>query len=404
MLGSRPSLSLALALLFLSPLLAAACRGGDGSGPSSDPGTTGLGATSTNADDLPPRLPDDAPMRELGVTDMGPHPPLEDRTFEHRGRTYNLRMMVPDKTYDALALPDFAQFVPVGGHLPACRRMVTYSCVVNSHGLRGEREYPRTSSPGRYRIGALGTGVTFGEGVDDPEVYATLLEQSLNEKPPIPRTFDVINFGISSTTMDLAVGTFLKFSTEYEVDAWILALGVNDPLPMFHRSLEQYRKDLRELIAAVEETRKPAVALAEPVNTFYPWMDQYAAYQEVFEAELRGRIPILEMATVLDCHERESGLRFETEGGTQKVVQYRGGEPRVLLQAEYQPEPNGATIAPEIYEYLDTHEVFMATFITDVHLNPEGHRVVAETLHQYFSATLRGQTPAAPKTEGCGWL
>lgn len=355
-------------------------------------------------DGLPPRLPDDAPMRELGVTDMGPHPHIEDHTVEYRGRKYLYRLMVPDQTYDALALPDLPQFVPVGGQLPPSRRMLHYSCVVNSRGLRGEREYPRASSPDRYRIGALGTGVTFGEGVDDQEVYATLLQTSLNDARPIARTFDVINFGISSTTMDLAVGAFLQFSREYELDFWILALGVNDPLPMFHRPLEKYREDLRQLIAAVEETGKPAVALVEPVNTFYPWMDQYAAYQEVFEAELRGRIPILDVATVLDCHERRDGLRFETEGAMQKVVQYRSGEPRVLLQVEYQAEPNEATIAPQIYEYLDTHEVFLATFVTDVHLNPEGHRVVADTLHRYLTAILEGKTPTPPNTEGCGWL
>ncbi len=54
--------------------------------------------------------------------------------------------------------------------------------------------------------------------MDDQEVYATLLHTSLNDSRPIARTFDVINFLISSTTMDLAVGAFLQFSREYELD------------------------------------------------------------------------------------------------------------------------------------------------------------------------------------------
>ncbi len=396
MRGFQPAALLAVVVCLLPPLVAGGCRRGE------EP-ETGAAVIATG-DGLPPRLPDDAPMRELGVTDMGPHPRLEDHSFAYRGRNYTYRLMIPNTSYDALALPDLPQFVPVGGQLPPSRRMLTYSCVVNSRGLRGEREYPNATPPGHYRIGALGTGVTFGEGVDDDEVYAHLLEESLNAAPPVDKTFDVINFGISSTTMDLAVAGFLKFAGEYELDYWVLALGVNDPLPMFHRPLEQYRQDLRQLIRAVEETGLPAVALVEPVNTFYPWMDQYEAYQEVFQDELRGRIPVLDVATVLDCHEGRDGLRFEVEGAKQKVVQYRGGEPRVLLEVAYQPEPNQPTIAPEIYEYLDAYEVFLATFITDVHLNPNGHRVVADTLQQYLAATLRGETPRPPDTEGCGWL
>lgn len=314
------------------------------------------------------------------------------------GRPVETLALAPSRVYPRILLPDLPQLVEAKGGLPESKRVMSYACTVNERGLRGPRVVDYKKPAGTYRIGVIGTGVSFGEGVDDDQTFSVQLERMLAENPPVPSTtFEVVNFAIPSTTMDMALGAFQLHQAHYEVDAWVFAVGVNDALPMFDRPLEVYRRDLAALVEAVRASGDAAVFLVEPVNTFYPWMQLYPPYRRALEDLVRPSFDLLDMAEILDGWERQDGLRLEVDGEEQAVVQYRGGRPRTLVSARYRAAAGQQYISPEIYRYLDGHYVWLKCFVTDVHLNPFGHRVTAEELYQWFASRLQ-----APEDGGAG--
>jgi len=330
-------------------------------------------------------------------------------TEEVDGKRYSMLRMEPNRRYPRIIFPGFPILVKLDGALPAVRRVLYYSCSVDAHGLRGGGQgapqvHPFRSPAGSFRVGFIGTGVTFGEGVEDHEVFTTLLQRQLNAAPPIKRRFEVLNFGTPGLTTDYAVGAFEVFRRRYDVDLWIFLLGVNDALPMFGRSEGAYRRDVRRLVKLVRSSGVTSLMTVEPVNTFYPWMGHYRRYRKILKAEVGHQTGLLDLAAILDCHERRDGVRLEQQGGEQRVVQYRGARPRVLASHEYAATgPRQQSISPQIYEYLDSHRVMMRTFITDVHLNRRGHQVVAKVLYQYLSDRLQRKPLRDLGGKGCGF-
>ncbi len=348
-------------------------------------------------DELPQPIDPDTPFFEFreGVS-LAPLPAVY--SFEHQGKQLQTLRLEPDQS-SSYAVPDLPQLVTLGGALPATRRVMWYSGSVNERGLRGPRVYDYRRPPGVFRIGVVGTGVTFGEGVADDKTYCYLLQDALNAAPPIDKQFEVINFGIPCMLTDFAANAFIKHSSEYEVDLWIFALGVNDALPMFHRPLDAYRQHVRELVQAVNSADADALVIVEPANSFYPWMQEYVLYSAALVEEVSPHFDMLDIPGILDCHERKDGLRLEVEDGLQQVVQYRAGIGRVIFEDAYVAGPREQYISPEIYEYLDTHLVWLRTFITDVHLNELGNEVVASSLYRYVWARLRPEP--RPAVELC---
>jgi hypothetical protein len=346
----------------------------------------------------------DASVEPYTFTHADVGPPLGDHSFRVGEKVHTYRRMSPPGVYSDMALPSWPQFVPTHGQLPPTRRILRYSTTVNARGLRGERVYAAQAPEGTFRIGVIGTGVTFGEGVEDAEVYPVYLEELLNRKPPGEARYEVINFGVSSVTMDLASGLLLRYEAEYDPDLWIVAFGVNDALPMFERPIGTFERDLDQLLGVLGAAGKPALFLVEPANTFYPWMAEYEAYMGVFHDQTQGRIEVLDAAGILDCHELADGLRLEQHGQEQRVVRYRAGEPQVVYRTIFEPTAGAPTIAHEVYTYLDGHEVYLRTFVTDVHMNPWGHYVLAQALAEWVGAHAQGEP--APSFEGrvCGWF
>ena len=324
---------------------------------------------------------------------IGPEPiPF---TVERGGQTLRGLALEPNRVYWRLRFPDFPLLVGALGELAPTRRVRHYSCWVNGDGLRGWRRYPPRRPEGTFRIGVLGTGVTFGEGVSMGQTYPRHLEEALNGDPPLPRDFEVVNFGTPCLTTDAALGNFVRYDDRWEVDFWIVALGVNDALPMFHRSPEDFRLDIRALVAEITTRGRPALVLVEPVNSFYPWRQRYPDYLAALQEEVRPALPLLDVSAMLDCLERQEGLRLEVDGDRQSMVRYRRGQPTVLVQAEHTIGRDRPAIAPEVYDYFEAHDTALRTFITDVHLNPLGHERVAEALFAWLAAWVTGrQAPA----------
>lgn len=348
----------------------------------------------------PPR--DDYLLPEPRVLMVTPDPTMIEAEVD--GRKVSYLGMIPDRTYTDLLLPAFPQLVLASSGLPPTRRVVGFTCTVNEDGFRGPRRARERTSESTHRIGILGTGVTYGLGVDDDETYPVLLEKLLNEAPPLDREFEVLNFGIPCLTTDHAEPAFVHLQDTWKVDTWVIALGVNDALPMFHRSIEDYRTDVRALVDALATPDTRALMVVEPINTFYPWLQRYPPYLREFEAAVGDRLPFLDVSAALDCHEREDGLRLEVEGRTQRMVRYRKSRPEVLLEADHLAGQDEPYVAPEFYTYFEEESVYLDTFFTDVHLNRHGHEVMADILHRWLSADLRGEPLPGFASEGCGVL
>jgi lysophospholipase L1-like esterase len=348
----------------------------------------------------PPAVPENTPLVSFGDNAIAPDPIQQDEIVD--GVQVSTLVMEPSRTYSDMEFPDFPLLVPQDGRLPTTRRVLYYSPVVNERGLRGKEVYSFASSPDRYRIGILGTGVTFGEGVTHDQTFVKLLEEHLNERPPSDRTFEVINFGVPCMTANLASGTFVKHNSAYAIDLWLIAIGVNDSLPMFNRTEEDFLADIGTLVDTVQAAGAEVIFVREPANTFYPWMEHYVRYQSVFDAQVGDLYEVLDLSATLDCHERRSGLRLEVQGDDQRMVQYRDGVPRELYRARYRAEGEQQFISPEIYAYFETRLVHLHTFITDVHLNPRGHEIVAEILYDVVAARIQGKP--APERQECALL
>lgn len=330
-------------------------------------------------------------------------PPPKDIPFEHEGRTLAYRIMDPPGQYRDMALPAWPQFVPVGGELPPTRRIVRYSAQVNELGLRGEGTPARDKPEGVFRIAVLGTGVTFGEGVEDDEVYAVRLEEKLRADPRLEGAYEVINLGAPSVTGELVPGIFHYQGSVFTPDFWVIAFGVNDALPMFKQSRRGYRQVLRDLMDDMERAGTQAVFLVEPANSFYPWKAEYLDYMAIFAEEVEGRFPVIDAAGMLDCHERDEGVRLVLTGEEQRVVRYRQGQPELLFSVRHQAAPGEPTIAPSLNDWMDSHEVSLRTFITDVHLTPLGHELLAGSLHRWIAHRLLHGEPPAPEPSCALW-
>lgn len=103
---------------------------------------------------------------------------------------------------------------------------------INSRGLR-DREFDYAKPRNVFRIGLFGDSFTFGEGVQNDETYAKILERLLNAPPrsgPGPgMTIEVLNFGVGKTGTSHQLAFFQKEGTKYQLDLVVLGfLARND--------------------------------------------------------------------------------------------------------------------------------------------------------------------------------
>ena len=100
---------------------------------------------------------------------------------------------------------------------------------INSHGLRGGREYPDERSPGIVRILASGESFTFGAEVADDEAWPARLEQG----HPL---WEVCNLGVGAYGTDQAL-LRLRTTARAPVDAVLVGLLLEN----IGRNVNRYR-------------------------------------------------------------------------------------------------------------------------------------------------------------------
>jgi lysophospholipase L1-like esterase len=297
-------------------------------------------------------------------------------------------------------VPDLPHLVTLSGAVPDYYRVRKHRYSTNSGMYRGTRDFIPRKFPDTFRIIVQGTGVTFGVGVEDDEVYPYLLEKMLNRDAPDGRgRFQVYNMAIPGSTCDIGVQLTEEIVRTMEFDLLIFCYGVNDGLPMFHKSPFDYARALRRLVQLKKEYNLDIIFCIEPRSSFYPWpFEEYQdKYQRIIQSDPDN--VVIDLPAILDAEEQRCGLRLVRDGDRQQVVRYLFGRPQILASFEYPFGLQG--VSPEVYDYLDTHRVYQATHIDGVHISRYGHHVVARALYrllQDMGIVDRGRSQAARRT------
>jgi lysophospholipase L1-like esterase len=292
---------------------------------------------------------------------------------------------LPDIRNGVCRIPAIPHLVTYDGAIMPHHRLLDFTYSTNSSMFRGRREITKKKQTGIYRILVFGTGVTFGNGVSDDQVYTEVLGRMLNRNNPIRNLkYEVCNLAIPGSCTDIGVSLFTKVIYTIDFDFVVFCYGVNDGLPMFRRSIDDYEKALRRLVWHKKMNNLEMLVLKEPRSSFYPW--NFKECEDVFHHVIESDpdIPSISLPEIMDGIEKRRGLRLVRDGEAQKIVRYFFGIPQVLFQTNYTPVADEQSISPEIYEYLDTHYVNQTTYIDGVHLSPKGHEAVAEVIYQWF--------------------
>jgi lysophospholipase L1-like esterase len=326
---------------------------------------------------------------------------------------------MPNLRDESSRLPDIPHLVTHEGHVLPNRRVKTYTYSTNAETFRGTLELERPKPAGVFRIGVFGTGVTFGNGVDDEWPWPQLLEERLGGPE---RGFQVYNMAIPGTTTDNGVDLVERYAPEMDLDLVIFSYGVNDGLTHKQRPAPVYKGILERLLEVREQHGLRMLFTIEPRSSFYPW--PYEGHEQAFYEVFDGvEGAIVNLPRLLDALEQRHGLRLESEDGMQRVVEYRFGWGRTLyevpwdpatavermrgvvwhhqiwgpdnqpmiIEEHYDPDKGVQSVSPDVYEFLDTHHVYMANFLDGVHLSEQGHVEVARLVHEELQA--RGLAP-----------
>lgn len=109
----------------------------------------------------------------------------------------------------------------------------------NSLGMRDDEPLPR-STPGLFRILAVGDSVTFGWRVPVEANFCSLLEQQLAAQPLGARRFEVLNTGVSGYSSQDEAAAFEGKWLALEPDLVLLCYCMNDPEIVPHQPLQRF--------------------------------------------------------------------------------------------------------------------------------------------------------------------
>jgi len=255
----------------------------------------------------------------------------------------------------------------------------------NRLGMR-DREYAEIKPANTYRIVLLGASHDMGTGVNDNETYENLVEDRLNERPPVPRhsRYEILNMSVGGSDILQRLLRLQQQGLRFAPDAVILSIAAHD---------QQF---------VVEHFRK-ILALG---------IDLPAQYREIFErivreAHVSGNMPEAMIERRLQGHVAEiyewAFHHFARE------CKQRGIRPVVV----YRPAPidfEGVELAShsEIIrlaeaaglDVIDLSHAFDAVLDRDSlivskwehHTTALGHRLLADELYKGLVPLLQGES------------
>ena len=279
------------------------------------------------------------------------------------------------------------------------KRRVSFSFSTNSHGLRG-KDFSVKKARGTYRIIIVGECVTFGNGVNDHQTYAVLLQQILSKRHP-QKTFEVINAGTIAEPPEKILALLKKVS-QYSPDLVLFGPGTNTVFMPCHigrektriwlkqkeydRQMSNFRRVLKDSISISRKHDFRLVWITPTINSFFLpdgrlWVEEQRAMAK------EAGLPLVDTAALFIRTEKENGLVFVSGTGKQRLMQYRNGKGTVLKEVSAPAGDNTQYIAPEIYAYLESHtDVGPLLSIDGNHPNPRGHALIAQEIWSVLEA------------------
>ena len=145
----------------------------------------------------------------------------------------------------------------------------------------------------------------------------------------------------------------------------------------FRSFKDSFKQDVRKAIARCRKHGVTPILVTPTFNSFtdpgfHAWIDWTA---DVARSE---NVPLLHTTDLLRKHEGHNGLGLERDATRQRVVAYKDGVRRVLLDVAFQGD---RYVSPEVFAWLDAHPgISMRLQIDQNHPTPAGHKIIAQAM------------------------
>jgi hypothetical protein len=241
----------------------------------------------------------------------------------------------------------------------------------NQWGMR-DKEYQLKPSPGTYRIALLGSSFTFGAGVPAEQTIESLLEDRLNrEGPGTPdRHYEILNFSVMRYGVLQYLGITEKKLFPFEPNAVLVVIHTLELNRMVNNLLALIRQGI-------------------PIE--YPYMQQQLQQAGIrphmAETELRRKLAPIAPDLVGWSYRRIAEICHDHDVPIVGIV-FR--EPRAISEKELAAATKLVAAAGipliDIQGAYDGGSLSSYRMPLDAHLNPLGHKVVADRLYELLRA------------------
>ena len=301
---------------------------------------------------------------------------------------FGLRFYLDHRILYDVEMARYAQLLKVSAenprighvHRPNGRaRLMGVDVSINSRGFRDDE--PRPPGEDLRRIVFLGDSLTFGWGVEQDEIFAALLEDSLNAEQPT----EVLNFGTGNYNTTQEVELFLERGLDPLPDQVVVFYFINDAEPVPTRSPFSFLANFR--IVTFYWSRLGQLRTRwNPERTF---QEYYAAlYQEDQVGWRETRDAFARLARV--CRQRGIDLRVVLLPELHELADYpfasEHGQVEVALKALGVPVLD---LTPVFADVIEPRTLWVS--LDDAHPNAAAHARIALASHAFIDRGGAGQ-------------
>ncbi len=264
-------------------------------------------------------------------------------------------------------------------HRPGAEgRLMNVQVNINADGLR-DREYSIERDRHSRRIIFLGDSLTFGWGVEEPEIFATILERRLSKDRPT----EIINFGTGNYNTTQEVSLFLNKGLKYNPDAVVLFYFINDAEPIPKKSAFAFLANFR-LTTFYWSRFKKLQARWFSGKTF---KEYYAdLYHDTQPGWIETRESLLKLAQI--SRQRDIDLQVVILPELHNLVEYTFAQQHEQIIGFLEANDiEVLNLAPMLNEQTDPHALWVA--LDDAHPNARAHRLIADHSEDFIKRKIR---------------
>jgi len=263
---------------------------------------------------------------------------------------------------------------------------------INSLGLRG-KETTIDKPAGVYRIALVGDSFTYGYSVALSDIFATQLEDRLNESSKDKR-YEVLNFGIEGYGTVQEAELYRTFIRQFEPDEVLLSYVLNDVTgPDFlagARARARAGAANREHIRTATEPSQNSF-LATWVYVNYRRLNQNKVQEEFWKSMYGESSPaflkVQEALAALSKMTREDGVRlraviFPMLGADAQNYPFTEVH-KDIKEALLENGIDTKDLLPDYEQSGDWSELIVAS--DDQHPNSKGHEIAATAIYEFLA-------------------